>query len=101
MGQPVARQGDSAAGVCTAHRSPVAWTGVIDSASGGFTVDGQEAAAINDTGSTSCGHRFRIIGASTILTGLGKRIARKDDPVEVIQGGSGVITSGSPTTTSE
>lgn len=79
----------------------MAWTGVITSTSGGFTVDGQQAAVIDDTGTTSCGHHFKITGASSILTGMGKRVARVGDAVVVIEGGNGTITSGSPTTTSE
>lgn len=101
MGQPIARQGDSAAGVCMAHENPTPWTGVITNVSGWFTVDGLEAAALNDTGTTSCGHHFRIIEASNLLTGMGRRIARVGDAVEVIEGGTGVITSGSPYTTSD
>lgn len=92
----VARLGDSAAGTCTAHSGTVSWTGVFTTSTGGFTIGGVQAVSINDSGPTSCGHTFRFLGSSSILTGLGGRtIAREGDPVVVDQGGSGVITSGS------
>lgn len=93
----VARLGDSAAGTCTAHSGgPRAWTGVFDTSTGGFTIGGVQAVSINDSGPTSCGHTFRFLGSSSILTGAGGRtIAREGDEVIVDQGGTGVITSGS------
>ena len=99
--KPVARVGDFAQGTCTAHRRPVPWSGPITTSSCGFTVDGIPAAGVGDVGTTSCGHNFIISGGSSILTGLGVAVARLDDPVLVIQGGSGVNIAGSSTTTSE
>jgi len=90
------RIGDSAAGTCTAHTSPVSWTGVFTTGSGGFTIGGIAAVCQGDTGITSCGHTFRFDNNDTILTGLGgKKMAREGDPVIVVEGGSGIITSGS------
>ncbi len=55
-----------------------------------------QAVSINDSGPTDCGHTFRFLGSSSILTGAGGRtIAREGDEVIVDQGGTGVITSGS------
>lgn len=100
----VARLGDSAAGTCNAHGGgPRAWTGNIAVATAGFRCNGILVAAVGDEGPTSCGHTFRITGGSSILTGQGesKIVARKTDAVIVVQGGSGTITSGSPSVKSE
>jgi hypothetical protein len=102
----LARVGDTAAGTCRAPShtgGSVPWTGTFTSGSGGFTITGQDAIAVGDVGDTSCGHHFRVIGGSGVLTGglLAKVIARQGDPVEVIEGGTGTITSGSSIVTSE
>lgn len=100
--QRIARLGDSAAGTCTAHSSVRAWTGNFTSATGGFTIDGVQVVSSGDTGLTSCGHTFRFDAGDSILTGLdGRQIARENDPVVVVEGGSGVITSGSDIAMSE
>jgi uncharacterized Zn-binding protein involved in type VI secretion len=99
--QPVARVGDTAEGICYAHGSPVHWTGQFNIGSGGFTVDGNNAVVIGDTGPTSCGHTFKCITGSPIFTGLGIPVGRVTDLVIVIQGGNGTIITGSPTTSSE
>lgn len=97
----IAKVGSTAAGTCTAHGSPTAWTGTFSSGSGGFTVSGQPAVAVDDTGNTSCGHTFKVSAGSSVLTGAGgKIIARDGDPVIVLQGGSGFITSGDGVVTS-
>jgi uncharacterized Zn-binding protein involved in type VI secretion len=100
--QRIARIGDSASGTCTAHSHTRAWTGVFTTATGGFTVDGVQVISQGDTGITDCGHTFRFDAGDSILTGVGGRqIAREGDPVIVVEGGSGVITSGSDTAVSE
>lgn len=102
----LARVGDTAAGTCWApghSEGSVPWTGTFTTGSGGFTITGQDAIAVGDTGVTSCGHTFRVIGGSGVLTGglFGRIIAREGDPVEVVEGGTGTITSGSNIVTSE
>jgi uncharacterized Zn-binding protein involved in type VI secretion len=98
----LARVGDTLAGVCTAHTHSTAWTGVISAATAGFTSDGLNVAAVGDEGNTSCGHHFRIVAGSSVLTGVGgKVIAREGDAVIVIEGGTGTINSGSGIVKSE
>lgn len=92
----IAFVGSTCEGICDAHDDPTSWTGVFTSGSGGFTIEGNPAVTVGDTGTTSCGHTFRVLSGSSILTGFGgKIIAREGDPLEVIEGGTGVITSGS------
>lgn len=95
----VTRLGDSAAGTCWApnHDSPVSWTGVFTTCSGNLKADGIGLVRVGDTGPTSCGHTFRAIsGSSVILDRVsGKALVREGDAVEVIEGGNGVVTSGS------
>lgn len=102
MGSGIARVGDTASGVCTAHSNPRSWTGTFTSGSGGFTVNGAQAVAVGDTGLTDCGHHFQVTTGSPILTGVnGKIIARSGDAVTVLEGGYGTIGSGSPNVISE
>jgi uncharacterized Zn-binding protein involved in type VI secretion len=98
----IARVGDTVGGTCYAHASHRAWTGTITTGTAGFKVDGQDAAAVGDTGNTSCGHHFQITGGSSVLTGVGgKIVARQGDPLIVIESGIGSITTGSAGVTSE
>jgi uncharacterized Zn-binding protein involved in type VI secretion len=105
----IARLGDTAFGACSGHQNTVAWTGVITRVSSGFTVDGVEAATLDDGGDTSCGHTFRITGGSAILTAPnGKKVGRVTDLVTAYASlvsntplGIGTITSGSTVVTSE
>lgn len=100
----IAREGDMVTLTCTAHRPPVVSTVPIVNVSGGFLVEGKQAACLDDTGSTNCDHSFRISFASSVITGAsGKKIARVGDAVEVENPGAGVgvIVSGSTNVTSE
>lgn len=91
----IARIGDLVSGVCYAHHDPVDWTGTFNTGSGVVTAEGQGVARIGDTGSTSCGHTFRAIEGSGVITADGISVAREGDHVEVIEGGTGIITGGS------
>lgn len=100
----VTRLGDSAAGICHAHTGgDVAWTGVFTTCSGVLKADGLGLVRVGDTGPTSCGHTFRAISGSSVIVDRlsGKALVREGDPVEVIEGGSGVVTSGSSIVRSE
>lgn len=97
----ICRIGDTASGTCTAHSSPRAWVGTLQTSSTGFTADGIGVCGVGDTGTTDCGHTFQITAGSTVLTGAGIAVARIGDPVIVIQGGNGVLTSGSTIVKSE
>ena len=95
MTAAVARVGDSAAGFCLQHGSPpLPWVGMIAVGSPTTTVGGSPVARVGDTGWTSCGHTFRIEIGSSILRDTGAMVARKGDPVIVIGGGYGSISSG-------
>lgn len=91
----VSRITDTASGTCNAHDSPVGWTGAFTTGSTLVKVDGLGVARVGDTGPTSCGHTFRAITGSAVVTADGIPVCREGDAVEVIQGGSGTITSGS------
>jgi uncharacterized Zn-binding protein involved in type VI secretion len=91
----ICRIGDPAAGTCTAHHSPVGWTGTIATGSSTVTADGLGVARVGDTGPTSCGHTFQIVAGSSVATAGGIAIAREGDAVIVIEGGSGTLTGGS------
>jgi uncharacterized Zn-binding protein involved in type VI secretion len=102
----IARLGDTTSGFCSAHPGGRNWTGVITSVSAGFTVDGIQAATIDDTGTCDCGHNFKISAGSGVTTAPnGKRVARVTDAVVVYNGltpvGSGTITTGSVVVKSE
>lgn len=100
----ICRLGDMASGTCLNHGSAQAWTGPLDSVSGGFTVNGIEAAVLDDEGLASCGHRFKVSTGSSVCTGItGKQVARVGDSVlMVIPGtGGGTLTTGSPNVSSE
>lgn len=100
----ICRLGDTASGVCLNHSSVQAWTGVIDSVSGGFTADGIQVAVLDDEGIASCGHRFKVSTGSSVCVGVtGKQVARVGDSVlMVIPGtGGGTLTGGSPNVSSE
>lgn len=97
----VAHVGSGATGFCHAHRRTVSWTGYFSVGTGGFTINGMDAVAVGDTGPTSCGHTFKVVGGSAVLTGGGKIIAREDDPVIVIEGGDGHVIDGSTIMVSE
>lgn len=96
MASRVARVGDPASGVCTQHKNPVNWTGVIATGCSAGSSSGSPIACIGDTGETSCGHTFQITGGSSIFSCNGNSVARKGDPVIVIGGGSGQIDDGDP-----
>lgn len=102
--QPVARLGDTASGTCTAssHSGSRSWTGTFTTATAGHTADGLPVVRIGDTGVTDCGHTFIAVAGSTVFTGVdGIPVVRVGDAVNVIQGGSGVVTGGSPNYRSE
>lgn len=101
MGMGIARVGDTLTGTCRSHSPHRTWHGVFSVGTGGFTVDGMDAVAVGDEGNTDCGHHFRVVSGSSVLTGMGKVIARIGDAVIVIEGGDGVITSGSGVATAE
>lgn len=60
-----------------------------------MTCDGVGVARVGDTGVTDCGHTIQIVEGSSIATALGIGLARVGDAVVVLEGGSGVITTGS------
>ena len=93
----IARIGDQVTGVCLAHNSPRQFTATISTGSSIVTCDGLGVARVGDTGITDCGHTIQIIEGSTLASVLGVAIARAGDAVTVIEGGSGVITTGSLT----
>lgn len=105
--QAVARLGDSAAGFCSAHGGGgTNWTGTITAVSGVFIIGGVQAATVDDTGTCSCGHVFKISAGSAITTAPnGKKVARTGDPVIVYNGvnpvGSGYISTGASICVSE
>ena len=95
MTSAVARIGDSASGFCLQHGpSPLSWAGTIATGSSTTIVGGSYVARVGDTGATSCGHTFRIEIGSSVLRDTGSMVARKGDPVIVLGGGYGYISSG-------
>ena len=91
----IARIGDQATGTCLAHTSPRQFTATITTGSDIVTCDGIGVARVGDTGTTDCGHTIQITEGSTLTTVLGIGVARVGDAVIVVEGGSGVITTGS------
>ena len=95
MFRALARIGDAVTGTCTAHKSPRAFTATITTGSNIATCDGIGIARIGDTGITDCGHHIQIVEGSSVSTVLGVGLARVGDAVIVLEGGSGVIATGS------
>ncbi|HET8686067.1 MAG TPA: hypothetical protein VFM18_05305 [Methanosarcina sp.] len=99
-GQQVARVGDVCTGTCTAHPTPRPFTAIIATGSPTSRADGQSIACVGSVGSTDCGHTIEVVSGSAVARADGIPIARIGDVVIVVEGGDGIIVSGSPTTTS-
>jgi uncharacterized Zn-binding protein involved in type VI secretion len=95
MPPPVARVGDSCAGVCFAHDGPIGVSGTIVSGSPTSTTDGAPTARIGDTAVFSCGHSGSVVSGASTSTTDGVPTARIGDSVVGPMIAS--ITSGSPT----
>ena len=103
MTAAVCTVGSTASGICYAHSSITAWTGVVTTSTSGFTIGGLAAASRTSTGLCSCSHHFEIISGSSIFQDInGNGVARVGDPVWVIEDhrGTGTMTSGSSICTS-
>ena len=94
---PVARIGDSCAGVCFAHDGPVGVVGTIVSGSGTSVTDGSPTARIGDTAVFSCGHSGVVVSGASTSTTDNIPTARLGD--SVVGPMVATITSGSPTST--
>jgi len=101
MGKKIARIGDKWEGICyhPDHSSPISVTGEIITGSSFCTDMGIGIARHGDTVEATCGHTDTIVSTTTTFDINGIPVARLDDETT----GSvlvGVITEGSPTSTS-
>lgn len=99
MAQKVARVNDKVQCLCIAHGN--IYFGTILTGSATVTVDGRAVARLNDTGLLDCGHTFKIIGSSAVSSADGIGVARANDQVQCLVGGTGFITTGSDNVNSE
>lgn len=101
MGQPIAKIGNTATGICSLHAPARVWVGAINRGSSTCTCEGVPIARVGDGGTTDCGHTFTITTGSAIFKDDGKAVARVGDSVVIDQGningigGTGIITNGS------
>lgn len=96
----VCRIGDHAEGTCngSGHTSGRHFIATWTTGSNVGTADGIGIVRVDDIGITDCGHTIKAVGSSTIGFCEGRRVHRVGDAVIVLEGGSGVSTTGSPTT---
>lgn len=99
-GKRVCRIGDHAEGICNGggHAAGRHFVATWTTGSTVGTADGIGIVRVDDIGITDCGHTIKATGGSTIGLCEGRRVHRVGDPVIVLEGGSGVSTTGSPTT---
>ena len=103
----VCRIGDHATGTCTASAPghPRAFIGTWQTGSSTVTADGIGIVRVGDTGITDCPgadggpHHIQATGGG-VSGANGEALHRVGDAVEVIEGGTGVSSTGSPTVTS-
>ena len=81
MGIGISRVGDTATGICYAHKNPISVTGIVTSGASSVTCEGKAVARIGDQVTFSCGHIGVIstCSSSSKVEGLG--IARVGDSV--------------------
>lgn len=95
MSSGICRIGDSCTGTCTAHRYPRSFTGTWTTGSTSVKIGGVGVVRVGDTGVTDCGHHIVAVGGSSGIIANGIGLHRIGDSVLVLEGGSGVTTSGS------
>ena len=103
----VVRVGDHCTGTCTASAPghPRAFTGTWQTGSSNVTADGLGIVRVGDTGITDCSvadggpHHIKATGGG-VSGANGESLHRVGDAVQVIEGGSGTSSTGSPTVTS-
>lgn len=97
MAEGICRIGDTVTGTCKASASghPRSFTGTWKTGSSIVTSDGLGVVRENDTGLTDCGHTIKAMGGSGALTSEGLKIQRVGDPVIIVEGGTGVSSTGS------
>jgi hypothetical protein len=103
--KPICRVGDHCTGTCTANapNHPRTFLGTWTQGSDIVTADGIGIIRVGDTGVTDCNppHHIRAETGSGAGSTEGAAFHRVGDQVIVIEGGTGVSSTGSPTSTSE
>lgn len=97
----VCRIGDSVTGTCRAAvvGHPRTFTGTWSTGSSVVQANGIGVVRVGDTGITDCGHTIQATVGSSAMTADGLPVHRVGDAVIIVQGGSGVSSTGSPTVT--
>lgn len=98
--QAVCRYGDITTGICNGPGHPPGFnfTATWATCSPDVSVDGGLGIVrVGDTGPTNCGHTIQATVGSSLGKVNGLAIQRVGDPVIVIQSGSGISQTGSPT----
>lgn len=93
----ICRVGDQCTGTCTAAAPghPRSFIGTWTTGSPTTFVEGLPVVRIGDTGITDCGHHMVAAGNTNTFTADGIKVIRVGDAVSIVEGGSGVTSTGS------
>lgn len=104
MSARVCRVGDHSTGTChgPGHATRT-FIGTWTVGSPTTTADGIPVIRVDDTGTTDCPtpHTVKAVAGSNNVDVDGKKLVRVGDAVIIVQGGSGVTTTGSPNVVSD